>query len=224
MAQKFDFLNLIEVIVRSPRVRGTQHVAFAFTSSHCILVIMCTTRRPIEQTQHLNEYLRHILQLLSTWTMAKPCLTSLSSSSTHSLPEPPSSHPHAPFIDSPLDWAFAPDYTRGLVCPSLRYGCCSDLVTWHHSSPCEVPEATTDSEHGYEQKLRACCQVEVGELSYNTEIPPDSGWDTFPCTTDFQKDGKAEQYGWRPGTKDKYFEIGKGALMADEKQAQGRSM
>lgn len=24
------------------------------------------------------------------------------------------------FIDSPLDWAFAPNPTRGLVCPSLR--------------------------------------------------------------------------------------------------------
>jgi hypothetical protein len=33
------------------------------------------------------------------------------------------------FIDSPLDWAFAPNHTRGLVCPSLRYGCCSDLAS-----------------------------------------------------------------------------------------------
>lgn len=33
------------------------------------------------------------------------------------------------FIDSPLDWAFAPNHTRGLACPSLRYGCCSDLAS-----------------------------------------------------------------------------------------------
>lgn len=45
--------------------------------------------------------------------------------------------------------------------------------------------------------------------------------DTFTCTTGFQQD-KAEQYGWRSGTKDRYFGIGKGALMVEEKQALGR--
>lgn len=70
------------------------------------------------------------------------------------------------FTDSPLDWTFAPNHTRGLVCPSLRYGCCSDLATWRHGSPCESPKAMTDPEHCYEQNVWACCQVEVLKSSY----------------------------------------------------------
>ncbi|KAJ4330958.1 hypothetical protein N0V87_009542 [Didymella glomerata] len=47
--------------------------------------------------------------------------------------------------------------------------------------------------------------------------------DTFTCTTGFEKYGRDEQYGWRSGTKEKYFGIGKGALTLEEEQALGRS-
>lgn len=70
------------------------------------------------------------------------------------------------FIASPLDWAFAPNLTRGLVCPSLRYGCCPDLATWRYGSPCESPKATSNPEHCYEKKVWACCQVEVPKPAY----------------------------------------------------------
>jgi hypothetical protein len=43
--------------------------------------------------------------------------------------------PNVGFIDSPLDWVFAPHHTRGLVCPSLRYGCCTDLEAWRPRTP-----------------------------------------------------------------------------------------
>ncbi|KAF2621253.1 hypothetical protein BU25DRAFT_495908 [Macroventuria anomochaeta] len=116
--------------------------------------------------------------------------------------------PTLAFIDSPMDWVFVPNHTRGLVCPSLRYGCCPDLNTWRHGSPCEHPKATKNPESCYKRKEWACCQVDD---------------DTFSCTTGFQKDKKDGAYGWRSGTSEKYFGIGKGALTVQEKQALGRS-
>jgi hypothetical protein len=70
--------------------------------------------------------------------------------------------PTLAFIDSPLDWAFALSHTRGLVCPSLRYSCCSDLRTWRHGSPCEHPKGTSDPEDCYKRREWACCQAGVG--------------------------------------------------------------
>ncbi|KAF3006809.1 hypothetical protein E8E13_010461 [Curvularia kusanoi] len=116
------------------------------------------------------------------------------------------------FIASPLDWIFDPSNTRGLVCPSLRYGCCSDLETWRQGSPCAFPLATTRPEECFERREWACCQVED---------------DSFTCTTGFQKGpndrGFDAVYGWRSGTSTNYFGIGKGALTQEEKQALGRS-
>lgn len=81
------------------------------------------------------------------------------------------STPSHAFIDSPLDWAFAPKHMRGLVCPSLWYACCSDLATWRHGSPCDSPKVTMDPEYCYEQKVWACCQVEVLESLFITLGP-----------------------------------------------------
>jgi hypothetical protein len=128
------------------------------------------------------------------------------------------------FIDSPLDWAFAPNHSRGLVCPSLRYGCCSDLATWRDGIPCAHPESVTDPEVCYKSKEWACCQADVSRFEDIIAIQANSSQDdTFTCTTGFQKDGKREQYGWRSGTKDKYLGIGKGVLTVEEKQALDRS-
>ncbi|KAJ8117536.1 hypothetical protein OPT61_g1294 [Boeremia exigua] len=112
------------------------------------------------------------------------------------------------FIDSPLDWVFAPNNTRGLVCPSLRYGCCPDLATWRHGSPCQFPKAAMGPQECYKRKEWACCQVKE---------------DTFTCTTGFQKAAGDEAYGWRSGTSEKYLGVGKGELTEAEMQALGRS-
>ena len=73
--------------------------------------------------------------------------------------------PTLAFIDSPMDWVFARDHTRGLVCPSRRYGCCPDVNTWRHGSPCRSPKATKSPEDCYKKKEWACCQVEVSDAS-----------------------------------------------------------
>ena len=65
------------------------------------------------------------------------------------------------FITSPMDWAFARNHSRGLVCPSLRYGCCPDLATWRHGTPCEHPKATESPDDCYKRKEWACCRDDV---------------------------------------------------------------
>ena len=69
--------------------------------------------------------------------------------------------PSRAFITSPLDWFFAPNHTRGLVCPTQRYCCCPDLRTWRHGSPCKHPKSTDDPQECYKSKEWSCCQVEV---------------------------------------------------------------
>lgn len=73
--------------------------------------------------------------------------------------------PSLAFIDSPFDWAFAPSYTRGLVCPSLRYGYCSNLATWRDSVPCSHPKSVSDPKDCYKRREWACCQAGVRDPS-----------------------------------------------------------
>lgn len=68
--------------------------------------------------------------------------------------------PTLEYIDSPMDWVFAPQHDRGLVCPSLN-GCCPDLNTWRHVSPCEHPKATENPKECYQRKEWACCRADV---------------------------------------------------------------
>ncbi|KAF1352992.1 hypothetical protein EJ07DRAFT_158815 [Lizonia empirigonia] len=103
------------------------------------------------------------------------------------------------YIESPMDWVFAPQHDRGLVCPSLRYGCCPDLNTWRHGSPCEHPTATENPEECYQRKEWACCQADDN---------------IFTCTTGFQN-GNAQD-GWRSGTSEKYLGTGRGAFKEEE--------
>lgn len=80
--------------------------------------------------------------------------------------------PNVAFIDSPLDWVFAPHHTRGLVCPSLRYGCCTDLEAWRTGQPCRSPRATSNPDDCFHRRQWACCQ---GEVSDDNDFRQESG-------------------------------------------------
>jgi hypothetical protein len=88
---------------------------------------MITGTRPrlTDQTQNFNKHPYHVLQYLATRPDQITAMTnkSLILTNVHLILTTLITSTHA-FIDGPLHWVFAPNHTRGLACPSLRYGCC----------------------------------------------------------------------------------------------------
>ena len=80
--------------------------------------------------------------------------------------------PNLAFKDSPMDWVFAPHHTRGLVCPSRRYGCCTDLDAWRTGQPCTSQHATKNPNDCFRRRQWACCQ---GEVSDDRDFGQESG-------------------------------------------------